>query len=77
MYMVFVDFSKAFATMAATEEVLMPTEVHNYDRGSTYRNVGECQCGRGSLGIVQCYKWGQARLYNGPHTLLHLPISNA
>ena len=47
LYMVFVDFSKAFDTvgdrvMAATEEVLMPSEVLNYDRGSTYRNDGEC-----------------------------------
>ena len=30
----------------------MPREVHNYDRGSTYRNDGECSCRRGSLGIV-------------------------
>ena len=49
LYMVFVDFSKAFVrysledqAMAATEEVWMPREVHNYDRGSTYRNDGEC-----------------------------------
>ena len=38
-------FSKAYSwknrAMAATEEVLMPREVHNYDRGSTYRNYGE------------------------------------
>ena len=31
----------------------------------------------GNLGIVQCYKWGQARLCTGPHALLRLPISNA
>ena len=48
LYMVFVDFIKAFGTgwedraMAATEEVWMPREVHNYDRGSTYRNDSEC-----------------------------------
>ena len=48
LYMVFVNFSKAFDTvgrtgaMAATEVVWMPREVHNYDRGSTYRNDGEC-----------------------------------
>ena len=48
LYMVFVDFSKAFDTvgrtgaMAATEEVWLPREVHNYDRGYTYRNDGEC-----------------------------------
>ena len=45
LYMVFVDFSKVFdtvgRTMAATEEVWLPREVHNYDRGSTYRNDGE------------------------------------
>ena len=27
---------------AATEEVWLPREVHNNDRGSTYRNDGEC-----------------------------------
>ena len=27
--------------MAATEEVWMPREFHNYDPGSTYRNDGE------------------------------------
>ena len=32
---------------------------------------------RGSLGIVQCHKWCQARLRTGSHALLHLPISNA
>ena len=32
---------------------------------------------RRSLGIVQCHKWGQARLCTGTHALLHLPISNA
>ena len=42
--------------MTATEEVWMPGEVHNYDRGSTYRN-DECLCWRGSLRIVQCYKF--------------------
>ena len=56
--------------MAATEEAWVPREVHNYDRGSIYRNDGD-------LGIIQCYKWGQARLCTGPHALLHLPISNA
>ena len=63
--------------MAATGEVWLPCEVHNYDRGSTYRNDGECSCWRGILGIVQWYKSGQARLCTGPHALLHLPISNA
>ena len=28
--------------MAATEDVWMPGEDHNYDRGSAYRNGGEC-----------------------------------
>ena len=60
--------------MVATEEVLMPSKVHNYDRSSTYRNDGECLCWRGSLGIVQCYKWGQTRLCTGLHALLPLPI---
>ena len=63
--------------MAAPEEVWMPREVHNYDRGSKYGNDGKYWCWRGSLGIVQCHKWGQARLCTGPHALLHLPISNA
>jgi len=52
--------------MAATEEVWLPREVHNYDRGPTYRNFGDRQCWRGSLGIIQCYKWGQARFSTGP-----------
>ena len=63
--------------MAAPEEVWMLREVHNYDRGSRYGNDGKYWCWRGSLGIVQCHKWGQARLCTGPHALLHLPISNA
>ena len=48
LYMVFVDFSKAFdivgedRAMAATGEVWLPRVVHNCDRGSTYRNDGEC-----------------------------------
>ena len=37
-------------TMAATEEVGMPREVHNYDRSSTYRNDGDCYGWRESLG---------------------------
>ena len=32
--------------MAASEEVWMPREVHNYDRGSTYRSDGEWYCWR-------------------------------
>ena len=28
--------------MATTWEIWMLREVHNYDRGSTYRNDGEC-----------------------------------
>ena len=28
--------------MAATEEVWLPREVHNNDRGTTYWNDGEC-----------------------------------
>ena len=47
------------------------------DQGSIHQNDGECHCWTGSLGIVQCYKWGQARLCTGPHALLHIPISNA
>ena len=62
--------------MAATEEVRLTREVHNNDRGPTYRNDGECRCWRRNLGIVQCHKWGQARLCTGPHALLHLPISD-
>ena len=59
--------------MAATEEVWMPREVFNYDRRSTFRNDGECSCRKRSLGIVQCYKWRQVKLFLA---LLHLPISN-
>ena len=43
--------------MAATEEVWLPREVHNNDRGTTYRN---------DVAIVQGHKWGQARLCTGP-----------
>ena len=46
--------------MVATEEVWMPREVHSYDLGSTNLNDGVCLSWRGSLGIVQCYKWGQS-----------------
>ena len=63
--------------MAATEEVSMPRNVHNYDQGSTYWNDGERYCWRESLGFVQCYKWGHARTCTAPHALLHLPMSNA
>ena len=27
-----------------------------------------------SVGIVQCHKWGQARLCSGPHALLHISM---
>ena len=63
--------------MVVTEEVWLPREVHNIDRSTTYRNDGECWCWSGSLGFVQCHKWGHARLCTGPHALLHLPTSNA
>ena len=46
LYMVFVDFSVRYSwedrAMAATEEVWLPREVHNNDRGTTYWNDGEC-----------------------------------
>ena len=57
--------------MAATEEIWMPREIHNHDRGSTYGNDGECECWRGSLGNVRCYQWCQASVCWPPH----LPIS--
>ena len=41
LYMVFVDFSKAFDTVGRTG-VWLPREVHNNNRGTTYRNDGEC-----------------------------------
>ena len=59
--------------MAATEEAWMPREVHNYDRGSIFRYDVEWCWGR-SLGIVQCYKWGQARLCSSP-TLFSIILS--
>ena len=55
LYMVFVDFSKAFDTVGRTglwQLLRMPREVQNYDLGSTYGNDGECSCWRSSLGIV-------------------------
>ena len=44
LYIVFVGFRYSWEdwAMAATEEVWMQREIHNYDRGSTYRNDGEC-----------------------------------
>ena len=45
LYMVFVDFSKAVGRTGLWQllrEVWMPREVHNNDRGTTYRNDGEC-----------------------------------
>ena len=65
--------------MAATEEVWMPREVDNYDRGSTYRNDGECRLSVGgevseSFSVTNGVKQGCVL---APHALLHLPISNA
>ena len=37
-----VRYSWEDLAMATTEDVWMPREVHNYDRGSTYWNDGEC-----------------------------------
>ena len=71
LYMVFVDFSKAFDTVGRTGLWQLLRKYGCPD------NDGECECWRGSLGIVQCHKWGQARMCNGPHAILHLPISNA
>ena len=47
LHMVFVDFSKVFDTVGRTrlwlwQEVWLPREVHNNDRGTTYWNDGEC-----------------------------------
>ncbi|KAK2167233.1 hypothetical protein NP493_1285g00041 [Ridgeia piscesae] len=46
LYMVFVDFSKAFETVGRTGlwQLLRKygCPVHNYDRGTTYRDDGEC-----------------------------------
>ena len=41
LYMVFVDFSKAFDTIGRTG-LWLPREVHNNDRSTTYRNDGKC-----------------------------------
>ena len=74
LYMVFVDFSKAFDTVGRTGLLL---KKYGCPEKFTTMTGMMAKCLRGSLGIVQCYKWGQARLCTGPHALLHLPICNA
>ena len=81
LYFVFVDFSKAFDTVGMTElgqEVWMPREVHRYDRDSTYRNDGECQCWRGSLGIIvqtSVLQMGSSKVEYWPTTLFSIFLS--
>ena len=79
-YMVFVDFSKAVDAVGRTGLWQL---LRKYGCTEKFTNMiealhtGMMAKWRGSLGIVQCYTWGQARLCTGPHALLHLPISNA
>ena len=82
LYMIFVDFSKAFDTVGRTGlwQLLgkyecpekFTTMIETLHTGMIANvSVG----GEGSESL--CHKWGQARLCTGPHALLHLPISNA
>jgi len=79
LYMVFVDFSKAFDTVGRTGLWQLLRKYGCPEKFTTmiWLYIPEWWCGMESLGIVQCYKWGQARLCTGPHALRHLPISNA
>ena len=83
LYMVFVDFSKAFDTVGRTgvwqllRKYGCPEKFTTMIEALDTRMMANVKCWRGSLGIVQCYKWGQERLCSGPHALLHLPITNA
>ena len=84
LYMVFVDFSKALDTVGRTglwqllrkygcpEKFTTMIEALHTGIMANVSVEGEV-----CLGIVQCHKWGQARLSTDPHALLHLPISNA
>ena len=69
LHMVFVDFSKAFD---AVGRIILWQLLKKY--GCPYRNDGGCKCWRGSLEIVQYYKWGQAKLCTGP-TLFSIFLS--
>ena len=79
LYIVFVDFTKAFDTVGRTGlwQLLRKygcPEKFTTDRGSTYGNDGECECWRGSLGNVRCYQWCQAGCVLAP-TLFSIFLS--
>ena len=80
LYTVFVDFSKAFATVGKTGLWQL---LRKYGCPEKFTTVIEAlhtgMMANVSVGggIVQCYRWGQERLSSCPHALLHLPISNA
>ena len=82
LYMVFVDFSKAFDTVGRTGLWQLLKKYGCPEKFTTmiealHTGIMANMCWRGSLGIVQGHKWVQARLCTGSHALFHLPISNA
>ena len=63
--------------MAATEEVWLPTEVHNNDRSTTTGMTANVSVGgevSESFGVTNGVKQGYVL---APYALLHLPVSNA
>ena len=81
LYMVFVDFSKAFDTVGRTGLWQL---LRKYGCPEKFTTMIEA-LHTGMMANVSVggevsesnHKWGQARLCTGTHALLHLPISNA
>ena len=80
LYMVFVDFSKAIDKVGRTGLWQLLSKYgcpENFTQLWSRHYIPEWwRMLLRSHGIVQCHKWGQARLCTGPHALLHLLISN-
>ena len=83
LYMVFVDFSKAFDTVGRTglwqllKKYGCPEKFTTMIEALHIGMMANVSVDSASLGIVQGHKWGQAGLCTGPHALFHLRISNA
>ena len=80
LYVVFVDFCKAFDTVGRTglwqllRKYGCPEKFTTMTEALHTGIMANVSVGGGSLGIVQCYKWGQARLCTGP-TLFSIFLS--
>ena len=77
LYIIFVDFTKAFDTVAADEEMWMPQKVHHHDRKSAYRNDSQRQEWSVCLGYICYNKQCQDGVHTGSHIFLYFSISNA